>query len=486
MKRLIPFLIAAACCVGLILGSATALTEQSDDLVFTEVVRYGDPAALDGRVIEAGIQSGEHMAWRTTYTFAGENTYDTEFLFTQTVERNQEVTNRTYMEVYVTNGMGGSTTGEMELRNTGYGDMVRAVAAVTSAGETGEMNLKLRDYVEYHALSVDIHYITDEMYCSENVDNWDWFVSRWNDDTPDFDQWLMDEQNYCYVDFSELFRFPVGEHEIVHISATRDDQGNLVSMNYNNLNGPEINVICALNDRGAYCIPVFRRDDQPLQGEYRDGMGIYFIPWREVEGQYQNVWQGNTTVQRQVVTLDVDKAENILPMEDDAIVYGLEVDEEGRFARMISLEGDAYYLTEIDLAGGEIRSRLEILKKELDAGYYWPNWKIQGELMILEACEKLAVITLDGVPELEFAVPLGAAADGYWDVRDDYGAMYFDGERLTLAAARGAYDGRALMVQVYDKTGPLYWGEYHCSIFACNDPGASPYINNWEKPIVIR
>ena len=123
MKRLIPFVLALCCAVGLISGSVTALTGQSDDLVFTEIVKYGDPEALAGRTIESGIQSGDHMEWRTVYTFAGENRYDTEFLFTQKVERDTDEGRRAYMDVYTTGGMGGSTTGDMNLRNTGYGDL---------------------------------------------------------------------------------------------------------------------------------------------------------------------------------------------------------------------------------------------------------------------------------------------------------------------------------------------------------------------------
>lgn len=485
MKRLIPFALAICCAIGLILGSVTALTEQSDELVFTEVVRYGDPEALAGRTIESGIQSGEHMEWRTVYTFAGENTYDTEFIFTQKVEHSSDVTNRANMEVYTTNGMGGSASGNMNLGNTGYGDMVRAVAAVTPAGETREMNLKLADYVDYHALSLDIHYITDEVYCSEMVDNWDYFTAPWSDGTTDFDQWLMEEGNYCYVKFSELFRFPVAEDEIATVSATRDNGGNLVSIGYNVLNGPEIGIICAVNDLGACCIPVFQKDGQPLQGEYRDGMGIYFIPWKELEGQYQYVNRGATRERIQVITLDVDKAENILPMEANAIVYGLEVDEVGSIARMISLEGDTYFLTEIDLENREIRNRLEVLKRDPNAEHNWPSWQIRGNLMIVEACDNLALIALDDQPVLEFTVPLGPVENGYWDVVDDYADMYYDGEKLTLAGGRGFYDDRSLVVQVFDKSGPLYWGEYECSIFACNDPGASPYINNRQSWLLI-
>ena len=485
MKRLIPFVLAVCCAVGLISGSVTALTEQSDDLVFTEIVKYGDPEAMAGRVIHSGIKSGEHMEWRTTYNFAGENTYDTDFVFTQKVEREQEEISRAYMEVYTTGGMGGSTTGAMSLRNTGYGEMVRAVAAVTPAGETKEMNLKLRDYVQYHALTLDLHYVTDEVWCSEMVDIFDHIMNRWDDDQTDFEQWLLQNANYCYADFMELFRFPVAEDEIVEVSTTRDGAGNLVSLNYNCPYGPEITVISALNDQGAYCIPVFRKDDQPLQGEYRDGMGIYFIPWREVPGSGQYTFQGEVRKQIPTVTLDVDKAENILPMDASAMVYGLEVLEDSSIARMISLEGDTYYLTEIDLEKREITSRLEVLKKDPEVESYWPNWQIRDNLMIIEACDNLALITLDGEPELEFAVPLGPVEEGYWGAVDDYAGMHYDGEKLVLAGGRGFYDDRSLVVQVFDRTGPLYWGEYTCSIFACNDPGASPYIANRENWLII-
>lgn len=486
MKRLIGFLLAVLCAAGGISGSAWAMAEQSDDLVFTEVVRYGDPSALDGRVIESGIQCGDHMAWKTVYSFGGENVYDTEFLFTQEEMREESGDRRAYMEVYTSNGLGGSTTGGMGLRNTGYGEMVRAVAAVTPAGEQKEMNLKLKDYLDYHALSLDLYYVTDEYYCAEGVDIWDHITARWSDDTMDFEQWLAAEASVCYTKFSQLFRFPVGEEEIVEISATRDDAGNLVSVSYNSPHGPEISVVCTVNDQGAYCIPVFRKDNKPLQGEYRDGMGIYFIPWMELEGQYQYVNRGATREQVQLITLDVDKAENILPMDDEAMVYGLEVNEDDTVARMISLEDGVYVLTEIDLENRRIQNRLEVLTAAEDSGYYWPTWQIREDLMILEACEQVALIRLEETPVLEFAVPLDGVKGGFWDVIDDYAAMHYDGEKLVLAACRGFYDARSLVVMAFDRTGPVYWGEYECSVFACNDPGHSPYIHNWEKPLVIR
>ena len=172
-------------------------------------------------------------------------------------------------------------------------------------------------------------------------------------------------------------------------------------------------------------------------------------------------------------------------MEADALIYGLEVEEDGNLAWMISLEGDTYFLTEIDLAGREIKSRLAVLEKDPGAEHYWPSWQIRDNLMILEACDNLALITLEEEPVLEFAVALGPVEDGYWDVVDDYAGMYYDGEKLTLAGGRGFYDQRSLVVMVFDRTGPLYWGEYECSIFQCNDPGASPYINNRQTWLVI-
>ena len=484
MKRLIAFLAAVICAVGAIVFSISALVQKSDDLVFTEIVRYGDPAAMDGRVIEAGIRSGNHMEWQTTYTFDGENAYHTEFLFSQSGMSEKPLEKGSDMEVYMTGGFGGSTSGGMELRNTGYGELFRAVAVITPAGEQREMNLKLSDYQDYHTLCMDINYVSEKYYCSEHVDIFEHIAVTWSSDEDGFDQYL--ELNApSYPGFSELFRFPVGEDAIVTVSTQRDAAGNLVSIGMNSANSPNISVICVVNDTGVYCIPsAYDNEGNPLPGEHRDGMGIYHIPWK-LHPDAANIQVNYSGGQTQPVVLDCENAENIYPMPEDAVVFDLLMDEDGRIARMVSMENDTYYLTQIDLEKGEIITRLEIMKRTGNTGDYWPAVLIRDDLMIVEACDNLALITLGETPVLEFVVPLGEVRNEFWRFLQTGSDLYYDGRKLTIAGTQSFYAEKSLGVAVFDQTGLLYWGEYSCSIFACNDPGASPYIQNRE-PNVIR
>lgn len=482
MKRLIVFVIVLACAVGLLTGTAGALAAQADDLSFTEVVRWGDPAALEGRRIGSAIRCGDHMLWKTTYTFDGENTYDTEFFFSQEGLPEKIRERSAGMEAYSTSGFGGSTSGDMSLRNTGYGDLFRAVAAVTPAGEERELNLKLSDYVEYHALSLDIAYHSERYYCSESVDVFDHISTRWSDDTTDFDVWAT-VNNPSFLRFAELFRFPVGQEEIVSVSARRDELGNLISVGLNSGNSPVIRIICAVNDSGAYCIPSYCSEDgEPIPGEYRDGMGIYHIPWKP---DIRSIEITTSAGRVEAVMLDSANAENIHPLPEDAVVFGLEVEEDTGIARMVSLEEGIYVLTQIDLEKGVVLSRLEIMERKADPASFWPIWQIGEDLMILEACGDLALITLEETPALEFVVSLGDVEPGFPEVIDGVGAMHYDGEKLILASSGESYGRSALVVQVFDRTGPLYWGEYDCSVFRCNDPGCAPYIRNDEAGVTI-
>ena len=486
MKRLIPFVIVLCCALGLILGSVSALTDCSNDLVFTEIVHYGDPAVLDGRVIESGIQCGDHMEWHTAYRFGQEDVYDTEFVFTQNVGWDGAAPSGSQFEIYTYGGFSSSSTGEQELRATGYGQMVRAVAAVTPDGETKKMNLKLRDYVDYHGISYTLYYVSEKYHCSESVDFSDYFSTVWDDDPADFAEWVELYGNYSFLGLTELFRFPVGEEEIVEVSATRNGYGLLTGMDYYPQNGPDISVICCLNDLGAYCIPRYRSsyDASEIQtGEYRDGMGLYFIPWRELEGKQQSVEAGGELRTLQVVALDTDRAENILPMDGDVIVYGLEVAEDGKSAWMISLEDGWYVLTRLDLENARVMERLEVLPLTQDSEYLWPDWQIRGEKMMLKACEQIALVDLS-VPAVELAVPLGPVIDGFWEVISDECGIFYDGEVLIMAGARN-WD-TVLDVIAFDSSGPLYWGEYKCSVMECNDPGFSPYIQNKNGMVIIR
>lgn len=477
MIRVIAFALALACCVGLISGVNGALTEVADDLVFTEVVKYGDPSVLDGRVLRAGIECGDHMTWNTTYTFGEEDRFDTEFVFTQE-NRVSESYGWSGLELYDCAGFGISTDGELEVGDGSFGDMIRTVAAMTPDGGEREMNLKLSDYLDYHVLDLNLDYASEKWICGEfmNVNN----------------RFFEDESGlYCpsYEGLSQLFKFPVLDNEIVTITVEKNASGGISSVGYNSVNGPLIQTITAVNDSGAYLIPVFMKsesDREAIPGEYAYGMGIYFIPWRVETGvtPFTGAASKSATAQRPTVTLDVDRAKNIYPLPETAVVYGLEVDEQSQTAWMLSLENGMYVLTRLDLASGEVLYRLEALAADPEGDSYYPTWYVHEDVMVLEACDNLALVDLSGEPKVDFVVPLGETKEGFWNYELNRGDIWYDGETLILAGRR-YYSDYAMSVLAYDATGPLYWGLYECSIFEARNPGVSPYIQNGSDSVVI-
>ena len=92
---------------------------------------------------------------------------------------------------------------------------------------------------------------------------------------------------------------------------------------------------------------------------------------------------------------------------------------------------------------------------------------------------------LSGEPEVDFVIELGQTREGFQYFSGDSGGIWYDGETLILAGCR-YYDESVFNVLAYDKSGPLYWGQFGCSVYECNDPGCSPYIMNTEGGVTIK
>lgn len=470
MIRLIAFVLALCCCAGLVWGTASALEEQSDDLRYTLRTYLGDPQVLDGRVMTASIQCGDHMRWDTTFTFGEEQWYDTRFHFSQERLEEDWVVEYADLEAYSVTGFGASTTGNLGIRNGGFGELIRTVAAVTPNGQTREMNLRLADYVNYHALFFDLNYRSDRITCSEYVDACDFYIDRWGEGAMlDMDQWLERYAGASYTGFCELFRFPVGEEEIVSVSVSRDERGSIVDVSCNEVSGRDVNFVTAVNDRGVYCIPVFRQEPdstQAIPGEYAQGMGIYFIPWGLTGEQSEGAAEAK---------LDTARAENIHPLPEDTVAYGLELTDDGSGAWVLTSEGETFVLSLLDLEGGTVIHRLPVLELSRRQEWEYPIWYRSGDLMTVEVCGTMALVKLDGEPQVELVTELGEAWSGLMNYSPDTGVMWYDGEVLILADTDEYSDG-TLEILACGAEGVLFWGDCPCSVFDCNDPGYSPYI----------
>lgn len=464
MIRVLAFLIAVGCCIGLISGSYRAISDTGDDVTFTETVRFGDPSVMDGRIARFGVRCGDHMLWDFTYRFAAGDSHDTEFVFSQNWIPESSLHDAEVLSVYAHTGVGMSTSGGdgISVSATGYGNMIRAVADMTPDGEEFAMNLKLKDYVDYHELNFEINYWTDEFICVEYVDLFSSMTGPGVYDSP------------CYDAFKQLFRFPVLEDQIVSVTLEKSAEGNITALYYNMETDVQISILNDATGNGIYCIPVYRasnRSTTVIPGEYALGSGLYFIPWKAADST-QVIYENG----RQAITLDVANAENLYPLPETAWVCGLRVEEQTNTAWILSLEEGVYVLTWLDLAEGKVLSRLELMPCGPAPEESLPVWYVRDGLMAVRASGALALVTTEDSPNLEFVVALGEAAAGFYYFEQETGNMIYEDGVLYLADV--PYYNEHLNVMAYDKTGPLFWGNYECSLFACDVLGGSPDLQN--------
>ncbi|MBR2048182.1 MAG: hypothetical protein IJ960_06245 [Oscillospiraceae bacterium] len=469
MFRVLAFVLAVALCGGFLISSYTAITDTAGDMTFTENVRFGDPSVLDGRRVQFDYQCGDHMLWAVDYRFGPEDRHSVEFTFDQhpVVSRPRET--RESLTVYTHSGIDMSMSGGNGFQpgHSGYGEMLRAVAARTPDGGEFEMNLKLKDYLDYHQFNFELDYTSDKYVCHEHVDM----------------MILLDEENTygdspCYEDFSQLFRFPVMDSQIVSIKVQKGPDGKIWRIYFNTEDQTSVNVYNTATDEGLYCIPVYRGapdSEEMLPGEYAQGMGVYFIPWKPYDDGYT---YANS---RQRVTLDVEQAQNILPLPEDTAVYGMQLDEETGNVWVLTLEDGIYALNRITPEGGSIR--LELMTLQSDQDFQSPTWYRNNGLTLIYANRQIALVSEGEVPKLELNVPVGEAFEGFYSFRRETGAMLWaDG---VLYLMDHPHFRNFLNVMAFDPTGLLYWGEYQCSMLPEDVYGTYPYVEARYQPAVI-
>ncbi len=486
MARILAFLLALCCCAGCLAHTGLTIQGQSNQVSFSQEVCFGDPAALDGRRFTASIRCSDHMLWNTEYRFSAlDFQTDTQFLFTQ--EPEEYVYQGLHNDFFCYNnaGFGASTTSSMDIRqDTEYGRMLLELAQQIEPGETGEFIVDLSDYVRYHAITYNLYYQDSHRTCDEYLGNESLFTTSFDGSITqlDFDSWIQENHLYSYQVLNSLFQFPVLPGEMVRISLQKNSQGEVCELNYflqeedNQGLCTSIELIGHVTDQGLYLIPQawnMWSPNQLLHGEYAQGPGVYFIPWKTVQDSVQRFDSDGASLE--CVTLDGENAVNIYPLPQDAYVLNLRVEADGSAVWMLSLEEGRYHLTRLDLTTNEITHRLDLMEADsADHSSVYSTWYWKGNTMVITSYEQLALVTLMPEPQLVLCVPYDDVRSGLIRFQEETGAIFYDGQTLILADRLG-YADAALEVVALDASGALYWGQYRSSLFDCNEP-------YWENP----
>lgn len=465
MKKVIIFVLVLALALGGIGFAHAAVTESQDDLLIYPTAEAGDATVLEGLTASMTFACGDHLRWYTDYTFGGET--KTEFEYDP--DGSTEVVDGTdgRMLVYFTGGVGSSTSGTFSLSNTGYGALLRAVAAVTPNGGSKTMNLRMADYVEYYMPDYELSYSGDAGYCSQGASLHGMIAG---------DGWY--EERGAYTHLMQKFRFPVQEDHIMSVTVDKNAAGGVNGINLSPENGPQLDFICDVNDEGIWFVPVFLDENRrPLAYESPEGHGIYHIPWKTDS----SITYGSG---KKALTLDVDKVKRVAALDETIPILHMVIDGEKREAWMLTAEAGRYILTAWDLDSGEARIRTDVLPHDPENLYshVWfvedEGWLLvtaQGQIALVEKSTGKLLLTAPDV-QLQTYSSANYRADG--DLR-------FDGETLVLVDTGNLHHG-AFWTAAYRQDEMVYYGLYDCSLMRGNDDWYYNYISTEQDPIKLK
>lgn len=341
MKRMIAFCLMLCAVAGFLLGAYRTVDGLRDDVVITAHHLYGDAQRAEGITLQTVTTYGHYVWWDISCAAGQTPVTDSSFHFSQKGHGFWErETVWTEFSLGNTGGMGMSTSGDTGFlfENSGYGLLINDVASRTAPGESREETLLLEDYVDYYPLDYWMD-ITTEKY---NLDEMRYALEDQREGENE-EYWTPGQESYRR--WMELFRFPVVPGDSVTITVGKSMSGAITDINVStdNPQGGAASFSYVVVDDGMYFSPLFQTvDGTPITtGEYVYGNGLYYIPFRPLDGTSGTV---------QPATFDFDALELVCPLDARSQLIELVESTDGKSLHLLSQEenGYCYYLFDLE------------------------------------------------------------------------------------------------------------------------------------------
>lgn len=467
MRKVLIFVLTLVLALGGLGYAHAAVTESQDDLLIYPSFESGDPAVLAGRTASLTFACGDHLRWYADYTFGGET--QTEFLYIPEGIEAPESDRYARLDVYFSGGMGASTSGgEFSPTASGYGDLLKAVAATIGPNESRTMNLRMADYVDEYLPDYELSYLEGDRTCDQQMSLHALLTG---------DSWY--ETPEAYQEFFEPFTFPVQEDQIISVTVYKDDAGRIVSIDLAPENGPILYYVSDVNAEGVWFVPVFRSETgEPLAYGSPEGHGLYFAPWKEAGTVARNHKQYAN------VTPDMDQMELVIPLEEDTVIEDMTIDADAGRAWLLSLEETGYILTQFDLSTGAAQS-LEVMPHDSSKEWSFSEIIRDSGYLLLTAQDQLALVEEDSLELLLTATD---------EMEHSFFAAYYEPENSELYFENGTlillntdhYRSDAFWTAVYRQGGQVYYGELDCSLLRGNDDFYYREISTYQDVITLK
>lgn len=477
MRRTVALLLVLAVLAGAMVYIHTKIWQMEDDVVFTEHILAGDARWMEGETADIHYDAGAYLSWDCEYRFG--ETPSVQSVFHLSQKQNQDWMFSPENEFYISRHIGHSMwmlhskEGDTQLQGHPFYQMIRAAAVQTPPGEPRELDFRTIDYLEDYPYGIYLNYLTPSRSCNTSAD----FLSD------SMDQDLPDIQ--FYKAFIEKFRFPVSETDITHLSVHQKSEDYIKAVEVNQQEENDYGFLSAIDENGLYLIPYFEdAEGNPLKGDYSDGRGLYFLPWRiQSDTTFQSTVDGET-VQGYGVWPDLAHSRNLFPIADDIHVSGFELSQDSATAWIVTREDDGYYLNVLNIPDGTLRSHIFLMERENEPTQ--SSVLVENGYMIVAAGQKLALVNLEGDCHLEFSVDSGAAQD-YMNSLCEHPAPYLryeDGVLTILNAAN--HVNCYFYTAVFNADGLQFLADYACNLDDRADSSVLYFQNSQKNPVTLR
>ena len=440
MKKVLAFVLILAIALGGMVFAHIAVSDSQDELIFYPTLEEGDPAVLQGLTASMTIHCGEHLFWNTEYAFGREAV--TDFVYSRkAVGIHNHSFNYTYMDL----SLYGS---DFE----GYRRLVQSVAAQTPPRSTITQTLLLSEHLSCYLPSCSIQY---------------------RDKTMESKSFFTEDPLSAL--FQNEFRFPVREGNTMTIKVTRDSEGQ-ITKSITTAGDPKLYLHDYVSDEGIWFLMEFRDENGILPYESPQGHGIYYLPWKTLDEQFDyGLLQ---------ISPDVEGLRQCVPLEEGPVVEDLSIDTERGLAHVLTQEDGAFILSTYDLRSGAATARLELIQAAEERTHSYIS-RYRGDYLLLRVRDQIVLTDAAGENILLTAPDPWGHNLSINNFDPELGDVYFDGKTLFLAVP-GPYDPAYFTIAAFQQDAMVFYCEYDCSIMQGNENWYYSNVTAESYPIRLK
>jgi len=445
MKRMI---VAVLCMLlftfGAFGGAANALSENGDDLHYTEKTLYGSVSEAEGLCMESIYHYDSRLFWNSRFGFGENFGYSTDLSFYTFGKKPVSV--RNYVGITAdTHVEYGCNFDIPASEQEGLARAYKELYDICENGKRVSKTVYLKDYYEYYPLLIRI-----------DLPGVVWHESGYLSLSKDgYEQQVSDR-------FSEFFRIKVLEDDMRKIDIEKGPSGGMSIGSSHDGNTFGFYTESAYTDTTCFFYMNNRtsEDDIISYELVPGGYGIYSFGFKP------NTVGG--------AGVDADSLKNVYPLEEEVRVYDMAVSGDNKELILWTEENGTVFFNVINIADMELIQRIELFEGGYTSLYKKDGYYVMyasGNIVLVERCE-------NGKYRLAISVPMASKINA--DYAPFYGkcAMAYNGEKLAVSSSlynneQGRIELCGFWIAVYSAEGLVYYGEYGSGLSANPSPNTS-------------